>query len=205
MIDLAASSGVADSARAGGVVFLASSDLLGTVRRCLADVKSSPVPAVDGALEIVSALARVKGEFEPYTLQLLPAILERLQDKAASSKAAATAAATGAFAALLCARARGRRCCCRAAAADCGVRTRCARLLRCARWGQRASRLSPRRSAAALSAQSLSTLRRLPHPLRAGPAPARRLVSPLPPPRPALPLSPARALSLALAQPSSPT
>ena len=89
---------------------MARADVMGTLRRVLADVKSAPVPAVDGALALVAALAATPaakseagaaGAFEAVVIPLLPLILERVLDKAASSKIAAVDAAKGApFAAL---------------------------------------------------------------------------------------------------------
>jgi hypothetical protein len=84
---------------------MARADVMGTLRRVLADVKSAPVPAVDGALALVAALAAAPaakseagaaGPFEAVVIPLLPLILERVLDKAASSKIAAVDAAKGA-------------------------------------------------------------------------------------------------------------
>ena len=75
----AALSGASADAGAASYAFLASSDLPATLQRTLADLKAAPVPAVDGALALVAALARGGRAFEAVTLPLLPAVLDRLQ------------------------------------------------------------------------------------------------------------------------------
>jgi len=81
----------ADAAKA--FAYLASSDLPATLQRCLADLKSSPVAAVDTALALVAALARAGPAMEAITIPLLSAVLDRLQVSAAPPPPPSVAAA----------------------------------------------------------------------------------------------------------------
>ena len=75
-VESALSGAGADAAKA--FAYLASSDLPATLQRCLADLKSSPVAAVDTALALVAALARAGPAMEAITIPLLSAVLDRL-------------------------------------------------------------------------------------------------------------------------------
>ena len=84
-VESALSGAGADAAKA--FAYLASSDLPATLQRCLADLKSSPVAAVDTALALVAALARAGPAMEAITIPLLSAVLDRLQVSAAAAAA----------------------------------------------------------------------------------------------------------------------
>lgn len=93
-LDATSSKAVIAQLTASGFAYLAGADVLAQVRRILEDAKGSTPAAVEAAAEIIAFLAKGdKAHVEPYTVPLLPALLERLTDKAESTRTAVTAAA----------------------------------------------------------------------------------------------------------------
>ena len=70
--------------------------MLGEVKKAVADAKGVTA-TTESALGVVTNLAKtLKSASEPFTVPLLPALLERLLDKAESTRAASLAATAGA-------------------------------------------------------------------------------------------------------------